>query len=134
MKSKLFSMQEIAALVLAHGLTPWQAVTAVAVGWAESGGNGYAININDANPASKAYLSLDLGVWQTNTFWHPEVSIWAALDPATQLPFVLNIARKTGPYGYVYYVWTAWATYNAGAHSKFISDAVRAVRAAGGNI
>lgn len=133
MKSKFFSMQDIAALCLQY-MDPWQAVTAIAVAWAESGGNAYAINLNDSDPTARSYLSLDKGLWQTNSYWHPEVSDRAAFDPALQLPFVLNIARKVGPYGYVYYVWTAWATFNAGAHHKFITPAVQAVRAAGGNI
>lgn len=126
------AMEEVAAVCLAAGMRAWPAVTAVAIAWAESGGNAYAVNVNDANPQSEAYLSLDLGIWQTNTYWHPEVPIAEALDPVQQIMHVRRIAERVGVYGWVSYVWTPWNTFTAGAYAKFVTPAVGAVRSAGG--
>lgn len=126
-------MGEVAAICLAAGLPAWPAVTAVAVGWAESGGNAYAIGINDQSIGG-AHLSLDLGLWQTNTFWHPEIAIAEALDPAAQVVHVERIARRPSQSGWVTYGWSAWNTYKVGAHLRFLSAARVAVRAAGGDV
>lgn len=107
----------------------WPAVTAVAICLAESGGNAYALHINDADPTSGGYLSIDIGAWQTNTRWHPEIPIHDALDPRVQAVHVKRIANPGR--GWVY-AWTAWATFRTGAHLKFMSAARVAVREAGG--
>lgn len=130
MKSKPWSMQSLAEACLVAGMPGWPAVTAVAVAWAESGGNAYAVNINDYDPNLPSYLSLDLGAWQTNTHWHPEITVAEALDPSAQAFHVVRIARRS-PW---MFVWTAWNTYNAGKHTQYMGSARLAVRAAGGNV
>lgn len=132
-KVKLYTMADVAALCLNTGIGGWPTISAVAIAWAESGGNAYATNINDGDPTSVAYLSIDLGMWQTNSYWHPEVKPREAFDPELQFPHVLRIAqRRTGQYGYISYNWTAWSTYNAGTYKKFITPAYNAVKALGG--
>lgn len=126
------TMQDVARICLNAGLTPWQSVTAVAVAWAESGGNAYAVGINDTRLDDVAFLSADLGLWQTNTYWHPDITAQEAFDPVKQLEHVKRIAGKVGRWGFVSYDWTPWNAFNAGAHTKFLSAAAAAVRAAGG--
>ena len=131
-KVQLYSMEEVAGICLTAGLTPWESVTAVSIAWAESGGNAYAIGINDQDPTAKAYLSMDVGMWQTNDYWHPEIASKTALTPELQILEVMRISKRTGSWGYVYHVWTAWSTYNAGLHKRFTQQAYWAVKAAGG--
>lgn len=123
-----WSMINLAHACIDAGIPGWPAVTAISIGMAESGGNAYATHINDADPYSTAYLSLDLGVWQTNTRWHPEISTRDAFDPRAQAMHVHRIAN--GGSGWVY-SWTPWATFRAGAHLKFMSAARAAMHAAG---
>lgn len=127
MKRKLYTMDEVAAICLAAGLTSWPSVTAVSIAWAESGGNAYAVNINDASPPS-----IDLGMWQTNSRWHPEVTPEMALTPELQIVEVMRIAKRVGSWGYIYYNWSAWMSYVNGYHKKFTQQAYHAVKAAGG--
>ena len=94
MKVKPYSMEAVARICLDAGLSPWQSVTAVAVAWAESGGNAYAVGINDGNPDNVAYLSADLGMWQTNTYWHPDIAASEAFDPVKQIEHVKRIAGR----------------------------------------
>lgn len=130
MKSQPWSMVSLAEACLAAGMPGWPAVTAVAIAWAESGGNAYAVNINDYNPALLSFLSLDLGAWQTNTHWHPEISIRDALNPRTQAVHVVRIARRSD----WLYDWTAWNTYIANKHVMHLPAARQAVRTAGGGV
>lgn len=132
MKVKPYTMEAVARICLDAELTAWQAVTAVAVAWAESGGNAYAVGINDARPDNVAYLSVDLGMWQTNSYWHPDIAPPEAFDPVRQIEHVKRISRKVGRWGFVSYDWSLWNAYKAGMHTKFLSAAVVAVRAAGG--
>lgn len=131
METKFVTMYDLAVICLAAGLPASVAVTAVAVGWAESRGNVYAVNINE-NPGFASHLSTDLGAWQTNTFWHPEIPSGQAFDPAKQIVHVIRLAKKTGIYGYVYYDWSAWNSFVNGYHKPFVSLAENAVAAAGG--
>lgn len=130
MKIKPWSMADLGRALLDAGAPAWPAVTGVAVAWAESGGNAYAVGINDYDPTLASYLSLDLGAWQTNTHWHPEISTAEALDPARQAVHVVRLARRSQ----WLYVWSAWNTYNAGLHVKWLPAARVAVREAGGAV
>lgn len=131
METKFVAMRDLAGICLAAGLPASIAVIAVAVAWAESRGNLYAVNINE-NPGFASHLSTDLGAWQTNTFWHPEITSREAFDPERQIIHVIRMAKKTGIYGYVSYNWSAWNSYVNGYHKQFISLAEIAVAAAGG--
>ena len=52
MKSKLISMDAVAAAVLAAGFKGWRVAVIIAIVWAESGGDVYAIGIVDHDPTS----------------------------------------------------------------------------------
>lgn len=132
MKIKQYTMDEVAVICLESGMRGWPTVTAISIAWAESGGNAYAVNINDGNPDNQAYLSMDLGLWQTNTFWHPEIPIAEAFTPVNQIIHVRRIAERTESWSWIAYDWSAWNTYKAKLHQKFTAPAVTAVRNAGG--
>lgn len=131
MKSQPWSMFMLASAALGAGIPGWPAVTAVAIAWAESGGNAYAVNVNDHDPTLASFLSLDLGAWQTNTHWHPEISTRDALDPARQAVHVDRIARVPMSWRYT---WDAWNSYMMGKHVVYLPAAREAVRAAGGGV
>lgn len=92
MKTKFLDMDQISRLVLDAGFTGEAAATAVAIIWVESRGNVYAININDI-PTSKAYLSMDVGLCQWNTYWHPDFPISSALDPRKSVERMFAYSR-----------------------------------------
>lgn len=130
MKTQPWSMLNLAHACLDAGIPGWPAVTAVAIALAESGGNAYAVNVNDYDPTLPSYLSLDLGAWQTNTHWHPEILISDALNPEAQAVHVKRIAKGVG----WQYNWTAWNTFRTGAHVRWMPLARVAVREAGGAV
>jgi hypothetical protein len=84
--------------------------TAVAVAMAESSGNCGATHQN-----SDSHSSIDRGLWQINSYWHPECSSSCALDCACNAGCAVSVWQSSG--------WSAWATYKAGAHSKYMNDA-----------
>jgi hypothetical protein len=103
------SMKQIANYWISkHGQDNCQ--TAVAVAMAESGGNCNARNVN-----SDSHSSVDRGLWQINDFWHPECSDSCAYDCSCNAGCALNVWQTSG--------WSAWATYNAGLHKKYLNDA-----------
>jgi len=92
---RAWSPKEIAGLVLS---TPgfkedWHSITCVAIALGESGGYEHAINLVDHTPENRSYLSLDLGMWQVNTYWHPDLSIADSLDPEKQIIYVEEISK-----------------------------------------
>lgn len=112
-----------------------QLATAVAVAMAESGGNttARAYNYRDrmgvkrassTPPAPGTYqvgsLSVDRGLWQLNSRWHPEVSDTMADDPviATREAFRISAGFTS---------WRPWATYNNGAYRRWLTAAEAAV-------
>jgi len=84
--------------------------TAVAVAMAESSGNCGATHQN-----SDSHSSIDRGLWQINSYWHPECSANCALDCACNAGCAVSVWQSSG--------WSAWATWKAGAHSKYMNDA-----------
>lgn len=106
-------MADVAEMVWTAGFRGDRAVTALAVVWAESGGNQYAVNINASNPTSKAYQSMDLGICQWNTYWHPRFKIPRHFDPLDSLKYMFYKSDR----GRNFNMWMAFFT---GAHEKFI--------------
>jgi len=102
-------MQQIASYWISkHGTDNCQTATAVAM--AESGGNCGARNVN-----SDSHSSVDRGLWQINDYWHPECSDSTAYDCSGNAGCAVNVWKSSG--------WSAWATYNAGLHQKYMNDA-----------
>lgn len=109
----------IAQAALAAGFaagTP--ATTAVAVALAESGGNTTARNRNSDG-------SVDRGLWQINSKWHPEVSDAQADNPATAAQAAFRISGSGRN-------WRPWAAFTRGAHTAFMVRANQAVTLAVG--
>lgn len=103
MKTKFIDMDQIAKLVLDAGFTGEAAAIAVAIIWVESRGNVYAININDM-PTSKAYLSMDVGLCQFNTYWHPDFPVSSALDPKKSVERMYALSKG----GTRFHFWMAY--------------------------
>lgn len=75
--------REIAQHLRNAGFTGFQLVNMTAIILAENGGDAHAVNVVDKNPASPAYLSLDIGLCSLNTHWWPRPSIRERLTPAS---------------------------------------------------
>ena len=85
--------------------------TAVAVALAESSGNTKAVNHN-----SDSHHSIDRGLWQINSYWHPEVSESCAFDASCNARSAKSISGGGSN-------WTPWSTYNGGAYRRYLSKA-----------
>jgi len=92
---------------------------AVAVCFAESSGHTKVWAQVD-NPASPAHLSWDRGLWQINSFWHPEVSDAQCDDPNGACDAVYRISMG-------FMVWSPWSAYNSGAYIFHMPAATEAV-------
>jgi uncharacterized protein YraI len=108
----------------AAGFRGGSLVTAVAVAMAESSCNPSA---SAGNPAGSGcpYGSIDRGLWQINSCWHPEVSDACAYNAQCNANAAYTISYS-GTY------WTPWSTYNNGAYAAYLSAAQAAVNRLGG--
>ena len=122
MSAQQLTMRQAARIVHSNGFTGLHAVAAVAIIWGESGGDAHAVNVVDHNPASRAYLSCDIGLWQINSYWHPEVSATCALSASCNARAAARISRQGRR-------WREWWTWKNNKHVPFMSRA-RAAQAA----
>lgn len=120
---------QIAEIVLEQLPADWNAISCVAIALAESGGWTKAVNVVDHDPDARAFNSLDLGLWQTNTYWHPAVQSQQAFDPHSQMRYVAEISKKPNAWSRN---WSLWTTYKTGAHRPFLGRARHAINAAAG--
>jgi hypothetical protein len=72
------------------------------------------------NTAGNAH-GIDRGLWQVNSYWHPEVSATCALSPSCNARAMARISRGGTR-------WSEWWTYNNGKHYQFMAQA-RAAKA-----
>lgn len=112
----------------------WRPVTACAVVLAESGGNPLAVGKLIWNPGAPTHLSLDLGLFQLNSYYQTEVDpfpsipkiTWAeAFDPIAAFEHVwklINVERKGWNYD-----WSKWTTYVTGTYDRYVSTAYKAL-------
>lgn len=123
--SHYLTMQEVTNLVVEAGFRYWYVVTVTSMLWVESRGNVWAVGLNATNPSSPAYLSLDLGLCQWNTYYHPEITPGQAFSPLWSLAKMYNLTsggvKNLG----------LWASYTSGAYRTYASDAYCCARAAG---
>jgi Lysozyme like domain len=104
-------LDDVAVLVLQrHFADP---VVAVAIEWAEAGGDTEATHLNGDG-------SIDRGLWQINNRFHPEVSAAQAFDAhaSTDAAYRLSFGGT---------VWTPWAVFNNGTYTRWIDSARAAV-------
>ncbi len=90
--------------------------TAVAVAKAESG-----LRPGATNTAGNAH-GVDRGLWQINSYWHPNVSRTCAFSPSCNARAMKNISSRGTN-------WRPWWTWKNGRHWPFMSQA-RAAQAA----
>lgn len=109
------SPEQIAQYAIKAGFRGDGAVKAVAVALAESGGRTDAVNRN-----SDKYRSIDRGLWQINSKWHPEVSAAAAFNPAQAAAHAYRISNGGKS-------WSPWSTWKNGSALTQIGRARLAV-------
>jgi hypothetical protein len=109
----LLSIPDIVRVAVNAGFSGADLVTAVAVALAESRGNPQAkgdIDIPQAGSAS-------YGLWQINSYWHPEYGpdFTTLYDPQTNANAAYAIYAAAGNR------FTPWSTYKTGVYSSFVS-------------
>lgn len=98
--------EQIANLASGVGFRGDGLTKAVAVALAESGGNERAQHVN-----ADRYRSIDRGLWQINSHWHPEVSAAQAFNPATAAAAAYRISRGGAD-------WSQWSTWPLAAGAQ----------------
>lgn len=125
MQTRFIPMQEIAQLVVNAGFVGWYVVTITSMLWVESRGNVWAVNLNSSNLDSPAYLSLDLGLVQWNTYFNPDMTTQQAFDPVWSLARMF-VKTNQGTRNL-----DLWASHKSGAYRTYAHDALLAARAVG---
>ena len=133
------TFEEVARLAVVAGFTGYQVVTMTAISKAESNHDAYAVGVvdNPAAPDSPSYRSLDVGLWQVNTYWWPNVPVAELLDPAgnarqARRVFTSRFDAAKGTWAErVKVAYSGWAVYKAGAHERHMPAAFQAAHAVG---
>ena len=100
----------------AAGFTGDALTTIVAIAQAESGLDTTAVNVNsDSHTFTDGHVgpSTDNGLVQINDYWHPEVTLAQADDPAQAMLAAYTISHSGTDF-------TPWSTYNSGAYLRFM--------------
>lgn len=123
----LHSADDVARLLVAEGATGWTVVTMGAICAAESNRDAYAINVVHA-PGKDWHRSLDVGLFQINTFFNPVHKIFGLLDPQWNTGVALSILDDAGgpPDGY-----RRWNVYKSGTFRPFVPECRDAANRAG---
>ena len=106
---------QLAQLVLKYAYA--DPATAIAVCLAESGGRPDATNTAGNSPPST-----DRGLWQINSYWHPEVTDACAFDPNCATQAAKRIANGGADFN-------AWSAYKAGTYRQYLARAQAALDA-----
>jgi hypothetical protein len=101
------------------GFTRHDAVTAVAVGMAESACNAGATGYNGPTAGCPSG-SVDRGMWQINSCYHPEVSNSCAYDANCSAAAAYTISSAGTD-------WQPWSTYDYGQYLNYLGVARQAV-------
>jgi hypothetical protein len=127
MAKLMVTADEIAQLLVRSGAKGWTVVTLGAIAVPESGRNAYAVNVNHS-PEKPSHRSIDVGLFQINTFYNPQHAIKDLLDPEYNARVALQILASAGgpPNGY-----GRWNTYKAGSHTPYVTESRAAARRAG---
>jgi Lysozyme like domain/Putative peptidoglycan binding domain len=112
----VLTMSQVVQLARDAGLPCGEALAiAAAIAGAESGLRGTAVNRNRPT-AGCPDGSTDVGLWQINDCYHPEVSASCARDAACNAAAMAAISRGGTD-------WTPWSTYKNAAYLTFVPDA-----------
>ena len=95
MAKLMLTSDQVATVLVEQGAKGWAVVTMGAIAVPESGRNAYAVNVNDS-PDKPSHRSLDVGLFQINTFWNPTHPIADLLDPAYNTEFAVQILAVAG--------------------------------------
>ena len=127
MAALVLTSDEVAELLIGAGGQGWTIVTMGAIAVAESGRNAYAINVNHS-PKKPSHRSIDVGLYQINSFFNPRHAIKDLLDPAFNTRVALQVLADAGgpPEGY-----ERWNAYRAGAHVPNVAASRAAARRLG---
>jgi Lysozyme like domain len=114
----LLTADDVARLLVAEGATGWTVVTMGAICAAESGRDAYAVNVNHA-PGQAWHRSLDVGMFQVNTFFNSTQKISELLDPEWNTTIALKILADAGgpPVGYM-----RWNAYRNGMYRPYLPE------------
>ena len=117
------TMLDLARIVVPLGF--YDPPTAIAVAWAESRGVTNAVRtVTALKPSGEPeawHGSRDRGVWQFNSYFHPEVSDASAFDAAC----AAREAHRVSSGGRN---WQQWNVFRSGAHAQWVPQAAEAVR------
>lgn len=108
---------QVAQLAKAAGVpcTGERIAVAVAVAYAES-----SFRPRITNTQGNAH-GIDRGLWQINSYWHPEVSASCALSASCNARAMARISRQGTR-------WTEWWTWKNNKHAPYMSQARTAQR------
>lgn len=101
-------------------------VTAVAIAYAESGGNRYSYNPESAYFARHNIDGTNLGsygLWQIFLYAHPEFNDWDLYDPEMNAKAAYSVYQAAGN------TFTPWSTFNSGAYTAHLDKATSEVNA-----
>lgn len=98
---------------------------AIAVALAESGGDPNAQGQN--RNGQGVVTSVDRGLWQINSVYHPEVSDQCAYNPGCAAGAAFNISQRG-------LNWRPWSTFINGSYKQYMSRASVAASGTGGNV
>lgn len=137
------SFEDAARLLVEAGFVGWQVVVMAAIGCAESGLNPHAFNLNDHDPTSPWYLSVDWGWLEINDAANQSLLIGkGVLSPLRAVSQQLLDPATNAKAGYTVFVsrggprdpvagYRAWSTFDSGSYAPFKAPAVHAARAVG---
>lgn len=121
-----YTITELARIVVWVGFTGTSAAQMVAIIMAESGGRTKAQH-RVGSEGGRAAGSIDRGLTQINSYWHPEVSDTCAYDPYCNVSAAWRISNHGRNY-------RPWSTFNSGAYHDFFNAAAEAVANVGGAV
>lgn len=112
----------IAGYAASAGFTGPALTMAVAIALAESGGDPGARGLN--RNAQGQTTSVDRGLWQINSVYHPEVSDTCAYNPACAANSAYTISNRGQN-------WQPWSTFSNGAYKQYMSRGLAAAMGSG---
>ena len=127
MAALVLTSDEVAELLIQAGGRGWTVVTMGGIVAAESGRNAYAINVNHS-PDKPSHRSIDVGLYQINSFFNPQHAIEQLLDPVYNTRVALQVLAGAGgpPKGY-----RRWNAFRAGLHVPHLAESRAAARRLG---
>lgn len=127
MAALVLTADEVAELLIEEGAEGWTVVTMGGIVVAESGRNAYAVNVNHS-PDKPSHRSIDVGLFQINSFFNPRHKIRDLFDPRYNTRVALRVLADAGgpPSGY-----RRWNAYQAGLHVPHLAEARAAARRLG---